>query len=244
MSGIRPRPLPHAARRMPAALGAGVLAVGVTLGVTAAAASPSMALPSGAATLAAVSHPAAAVTELNQSRVEQAVSRSLTRTGIAAAASARAEAKVERTARSEAQRADAIATERAAQKAARAKARKLAAQKAAAKKAAAALAAAQADPQAAARQVMGEFGFGANQWSCLQQLWTGESGWQHTATNSSSGAYGIPQALPASKMASAGADWRTNPVTQIRWGLGYIKASYGSPCAALSFWQSNYPHWY
>jgi hypothetical protein len=63
-------------------------------------------------------------------------------------------------------------------------------------------------------------------------LWNVESGWNVTAANPSSGAYGIPQALPGSKMASAGADWQTNAATQIRWGLGYIKSVYGSPCAA------------
>jgi len=69
-----------------------------------------------------------------------------------------------------------------------------------------------------------------------------ESNWDHTATNPSSGAYGIPQSLPAAKMASAGADWRTNPATQVRWGVDYITQSYGSPCAAWRFWQAN--NWY
>jgi hypothetical protein len=77
-------------------------------------------------------------------------------------------------------------------------------------------------------------GWSESEWSCLNTLWTRESGWNTYATNSSSGAYGIPQALPASKMASAGSDYRTNPVTQITWGLGYIAATYGTPCAALS----------
>ncbi|GAA3606213.1 hypothetical protein GCM10022199_07670 [Marihabitans asiaticum] len=106
------------------------------------------------------------------------------------------------------------------------------------------LAAAQRDPQGVARSVMGEYGFGADQWQCLQTLWMGESDWRWDARNPSSGAYGIPQSLPASKMASAGSDWETNPETQIRWGLNYIKLSYGSPCSALSFWNSNNPHWY
>jgi hypothetical protein len=72
----------------------------------------------------------------------------------------------------------------------------------------------------------------------------GESGWRWNALNSSSGAYGIPQALPAEKMAAAGADWRTNAATQIRWGLGYIRAVYGSPAAAYQAWLSRSPHWY
>ncbi|WP_369804395.1 lytic transglycosylase domain-containing protein [Canibacter zhuwentaonis] len=70
------------------------------------------------------------------------------------------------------------------------------------------------------------------EFSCLYALWKKESNWNSSAMNSSSGAYGIPQALPGSKMASAGADWQTNAETQIRWGLGYISARYGSPCAA------------
>jgi hypothetical protein len=78
----------------------------------------------------------------------------------------------------------------------------------------------------------------SGQFSCLDSLWTRESGWRTTASNPS-GAYGIPQALPGSKMASAGSDWRTNPATQITWGLNYISSSYGSPCAAWSHSQSH-----
>jgi murein DD-endopeptidase MepM/ murein hydrolase activator NlpD len=103
---------------------------------------------------------------------------------------------------------------------------------------------AQADPRAAAQALMPEFGFDEGQWGCLDKLWMGESGWRYTAENSSSGAYGIPQSLPASKMATVGADYRTNPVTQIRWGLKYIKSSYGTPCGAWDAWQSRSPHWY
>lgn len=74
----------------------------------------------------------------------------------------------------------------------------------------------------------------AQQFECLTLLWNSESGWNHKAHNRSSGAYGIPQALPGNKMASAGADWRTNPQTQINWGLSYIAKRYGTPCDA---WQ-------
>jgi hypothetical protein len=70
------------------------------------------------------------------------------------------------------------------------------------------------------------------QWSCLDELWTNESHWQVHSQNASSGAYGIAQALPASRMAVVGADWEYNPVTQITWGLGYIAQRYGTPCAA------------
>ena len=75
-------------------------------------------------------------------------------------------------------------------------------------------------------------GWGENEFSCLVSLWDRESGWNAAAANSSSGAYGIPQALPGSKMASAGSDWATNPATQIAWGLGYISDRYDSPCGA------------
>ncbi len=86
--------------------------------------------------------------------------------------------------------------------------------------------------KATARALMAERGWGDDQFVCLDKLWTKESGWRVNAQNSSSGAYGIPQALPGSKMATAGDDWRTNPATQIRWGLGYIAGRYGTPCGA------------
>jgi TP901 family phage tail tape measure protein len=82
------------------------------------------------------------------------------------------------------------------------------------------------------------------QWTALQALWNGESGWNERALNKSSGAYGIPQALPAGKMASAGSDWKTNPATQIKWGLSYIASRYGNPLNAYSAWLSRSPHWY
>jgi hypothetical protein len=98
------------------------------------------------------------------------------------------------------------------------------------------------NPQTIAEALLGSFGFSTSQMSCLIPLWAGESGWRVNAENSSSGAYGIPQALPGAKMATAGADWRTNPATQIKWGLGYISERYGSPCGAWSFKQSH--GWY
>lgn len=83
---------------------------------------------------------------------------------------------------------------------------------------------------------------GSAQFKCLDRLWQKESDWNPKARNPSSGAYGIPQALPATKLASAGSDWRTNPVTQVKWGLGYIDNRYGSPCAA---WRHSQDHnWY
>jgi hypothetical protein len=86
------------------------------------------------------------------------------------------------------------------------------------------------------------FGWGSGQFSCLSQLWQKESGWNYRAYNRSGGATGIPQALPGSKMASAGSDWRTNAATQIRWGLTYIKSSYGTPCSAWA--HSRALNWY
>jgi hypothetical protein len=89
-------------------------------------------------------------------------------------------------------------------------------------------------PQEIAQTLVAQRGWDEAQFSCLVALWNRESGWNVYATNPSSGAYGIPQALPGSKMASAGPDWQTNPLTQIRWGLDYIAASYGTPCGALA----------
>ena len=93
--------------------------------------------------------------------------------------------------------------------------------------------------QSIAYNLIASFGFNPSTYfGRLQDIWNRESGWRYDAENAS-GAYGIPQALPGSKMASAGADWQTNPATQIRWGLGYIKAIYGNPCGAWAFEEAN-----
>jgi hypothetical protein len=145
----------------------------------------------------------------------------------------------------------------------RAAAQKAAAARAAAAKAAAAKAAQQAaqaararaaqqqqaeasrsssrDPRSIARAMVAARGW-SGQFGCLDSLWQRESGWNYQASNPSSGAYGIPQALPGGKMASAGSDWRTNPATQISWGLGYIASVYGSPCSAWAHSQAT--GWY
>ncbi|MDH6464986.1 hypothetical protein M2302_005187 [Micromonospora sp. A200] len=81
-------------------------------------------------------------------------------------------------------------------------------------------------------------GFKIDQMPCLDKLWTKESGWNHKASNPSSGAYGIPQALPGSKMGTVADDWRTNPATQIKWGLGYIEGRYDTPCGAWAHSQN------
>jgi hypothetical protein len=96
--------------------------------------------------------------------------------------------------------------------------------------------------QAVAWEQVQARGWGADQFACLVSLWNKESGWRVNAANASSGAYGIPQALPGSKMASAGADWQTNAATQITWGLGYIAGRYSTPCGAWTHSQST--GWY
>jgi uncharacterized protein YabE (DUF348 family) len=88
------------------------------------------------------------------------------------------------------------------------------------------------------QQMAAARGWTGSEWTCLESLWTRESGWSHTAANPSSGAYGIPQSLPGSKMATAGSDWQSNPATQIEWGLGYIADRYGSPCGAWAHSES------
>ena len=150
----------------------------------------------------------------------------------------------------------AAAAKAAARKAAAAKAAALksaeqaaAARKAAAKPAQRAQSAQQAavttpsgSPEQIAQQMLSQFGWSSSQFSCLQPLWEHESGWSVTAENPTSGAYGIPQSLPASQMSSAGADWQTNAATQIRWGLTYIQGRYGSPCGAWAHEESD--NWY
>jgi hypothetical protein len=144
---------------------------------------------------------------------------------------------------------DRVAAEQAAAAAAAAAAKaaeEAAAAEAARKAATPARPAAPANPtgaQAIARDLMASmYGWGDDQFGCLVKLWAKESGWNAGAMNRSSGAYGIPQALPGSKMASAGADWETNPATQIKWGLGYISGRYGTPCDAWNTSESQ--GWY
>ncbi|MFG2512762.1 lytic transglycosylase domain-containing protein [Streptomyces sp. NPDC048584] len=92
--------------------------------------------------------------------------------------------------------------------------------------------------QATAQKMIGN----SAEYQCFSKIVQHESGWNPSATNASSGAYGLVQALPGSKMASAGSDWKTNPATQIKWGLDYMKDRYGGACDAWSFWQAN--NWY
>lgn len=97
-------------------------------------------------------------------------------------------------------------------------------------------------PKAIARAMLANYGWGDDQFSCLVTMWNHESGWNPHAENAGSGAYGIPQALPGPKMATAGSDWQSDPATQISWGLNYIKTRYNTPCGAWSFWQRG--SWY
>ncbi|WP_439688871.1 phospholipase [Curtobacterium sp. SP.BCp] len=131
----------------------------------------------------------------------------------------------------------------------RAAAEQAAAEKAAAEKAAAE-AAERARKLAAGNTVAGakatasslassQYGWGSDQFQCLDNLWTKESGWNYRAVNSNGGATGIPQALPGSKMATIGSDWQTNATTQIKWGLQYIADAYGTPCAAWGHSQAS-----
>jgi hypothetical protein len=99
------------------------------------------------------------------------------------------------------------------------------------------------DPKEIARQILkNKYGYGSSQFSCFNNIIMRESMWKINATNASSGAYGIPQALPGSKMATIASDWRTNPATQIIWGIEYMKDRYGSPCGAWGFKSSH--GWY
>jgi hypothetical protein len=93
-------------------------------------------------------------------------------------------------------------------------------------------------PKAIAQKMIGD----EAQFQCFSKIVSHESGWDVNASNPSSGAYGLVQALPGGKMASAGADWKTNPATQIEWGLDYMKSRYGSPCGAWASWQAK--GWY
>ena len=134
------------------------------------------------------------------------------------------------------------ARDQAPQKAAGTRAIAAASQSAAQPAAQPATGAASGSPQQIAEAMLASFGWSARQFSCLDPLWAHESGWSVTAYNPGSGAYGIPQAVPGGKMASAGPDWQTSAATQIRWGLEYIKGTYGSPCAAWDHEQAT--GWY
>ncbi|MFI6443296.1 transglycosylase SLT domain-containing protein [Kitasatospora sp. NPDC050543] len=155
-----------------------------------------------------------------------------------AAADAQAKADAEKAAKEEAEKAAKAAEEKRKADEAAANRSKARSAMSAVDTSAPAVSVSPGSVQEIAQQIVGDDA----QFQCFSQIVKRESGWNYTATNASSGAYGLVQALPGSKMASAGADWRTNPATQIKWGLNYMNSRYGSPCGAWSFWQSH--HWY
>jgi hypothetical protein len=202
-------------------------------------------LPAGSAAGAADAHMLTQTVHVDTlSPAQRLVSFDTTRYGLAqrqtSYESAAANAAVAKAAAQKAAAAKAAAKAAAAKAAAQQAAQEQAAQQATQQQAAQqttaqpATSAPSGSPQQIAEQMLSQFGWSSSQFSCLQPLWALESGWNIYASNPSSGAYGIPQALPGSKMASAGPDWQSDAATQIRWGLTYIQGTYGSPCAAWS----------
>ena len=234
-----------------------IVAAAGTLTLATAISAAAATLPAGSAAGAADAHMLTQTVHVDTlSPAQRLVSFDTTRYGLAqrqttyesaAAQAAVAKAAAQQAAAAKAAAAKAAAAKAAAQQAARqqAAAQQQATQQQAAQQTAAPQTAASApsgSPQQIAEQMLGQFGWSSSQFSCLQPLWALESGWNVYASNPSSGAYGIPQALPGSKMASAGPDWQSDAATQIRWGLTYIQGNYGSPCAAWSHEQAD--GWY
>jgi hypothetical protein len=229
-----------------------IIAAAGTLTLATAISAAAATLPAGSAAGAADAHMLTQTVHVDTlSPAQRLVSFDTTRYGLAqrqtSYESAAANAAVAKAAAQKAAAAKAAAAKAAAAKAASAKAAaQQAAQEQAAQQRATQQQAAQqttaqpatsapsGSPQQIAEQMLSQFGWSSSQFSCLQPLWALESGWNIYASNPSSGAYGIPQALPGSKMASAGPDWQGDAATQIRWGLSYIQGTYGSPCAAWS----------
>jgi hypothetical protein len=225
-----------------------IIAAAGTLTLATAISAAAATLPAGSAAGAADAHMLTQTVHVDTlSPAQRQVSFDTTRYGLAQRQttyeSAAAKAAVAKAAAQKAAAAKAAAAKAAAAKAAAAKAaaqqaaQQQATQQQAAQQTTAQQPAASApsgSPQQIAEQMLSQFGWSSSQFSCLQPLWALESGWNIYASNPSSGAYGIPQALPGSKMASAGPDWQSDAATQIRWGLTYIQGTYGSPCAAWS----------
>ncbi|MGW3227253.1 aggregation-promoting factor C-terminal-like domain-containing protein [Kitasatospora sp. NPDC001095] len=212
------------------------LITGVATLVVASAATAALAIPqagnaTAAAPVAAVSAEGRPVTEPGQADTAAADAQAAQEAQAKAEADAAAQAQAQAQAQAEAQaqaQADAKAKADAEAAASRSQERQ---------NLDSAPAAYSGTPQQIAAQIVP-----AGQLQCFSNIVFRESSWNPLAVNASSGAYGLVQALPGSKMASAGADWRTNPATQIKWGLNYMNTRYGSPCAAWSFWQAH--HWY
>jgi hypothetical protein len=231
---------------------AGTLAVATAASVAVATLPSGSAAPSAASAdaslLADNSHVATAAQGHTMSAAQQLVAFDRVRYGLenrqaqlelAAAKAAAAKAAAAKAAAAKAAAAKAAAAQAAQHQAAQQQATQQATQQASQQPAASTPS---GSPQQIAEQMLSQFGWSSSQFSCLQPLWAHESGWNVYASNPSSGAYGIPQALPGSRMASAGPDWQSDAATQIRWGLQYIQGTYGSPCAAWSHEEAD--GWY
>ncbi|MFF3069555.1 transglycosylase SLT domain-containing protein [Kitasatospora sp. NPDC057936] len=217
-------PLSHARRNS--------LITGVATLVVASAATAALAIPQAGDTAEAAT-PVAAVSVVDQAaqapQTPQADPAAQAQADAAAAAQAQAQAAAQAQAEADAKaQADAKAKADADAAASRSQQRQT-------------LSAAPAAPTGTPQQIAAQL-VPAGQLQCFSNIVSRESTWNPLAVNASSGAYGLVQALPGSKMASAGSDWRTNPATQIKWGLDYMNSRYGSPCGAWSFWQTH--HWY
>ncbi|MFC9848793.1 lytic transglycosylase domain-containing protein [Streptomyces sp. NPDC060223] len=216
-----------------------VTAVGSVVGV----ASGSTAAPSNDAE--ATASDATLLADIPVGQQAQVQTASLTQQATAQAIQADASAKkdAEEAARKKAAD-DAVAKQKAAEEAEQAAKEKKEAEEAASKAATADASsfAVQSSYTTAQIQAMAQSMVPSGQYQCFSNIVDHESGWNYTAVNASSGAYGLFQALPGSKMSSVGSDWQTNPATQIKWGLNYMNDRYGSPCEAWSFWQAN--NWY
>lgn len=217
-------PLSHARRNS--------LITGVATLVVASAATAALAIPQAGDTAEAAT-PVAAVSVADQAaqapQTPQADAAAQAQADAAAAAQAQAQTAAQAQAEADAKaQADAKAKADADAAASRSQQRQT-------------LSAAPAAPTGTPQQIAAQL-VPAGQLQCFSNIVSRESTWNPLAVNASSGAYGLVQALPGSKMASAGSDWRTNPATQIKWGLDYMNSRYGSPCGAWSFWQTH--HWY
>jgi len=216
-----------------------VTAVGSVVGV----ASGSTALPSNDAE--ATASDATLLADIPAGQQAQVQTASLTQQANSQAIAADASAKkdAEESARKQAAD-DAVAKQKAAEKAEQEAKERKEAEEAASRDATrdASTYAVQSSYTTAQIQAMAQSMVPSGQYQCFSNIVDHESSWNYTAVNASSGAYGLFQALPGSKMSSAGSDWQTNPATQIKWGLSYMNDRYGSPCEAWSFWQAN--NWY
>ncbi|MDQ0774800.1 hypothetical protein QF026_003266 [Streptomyces aurantiacus] len=229
MSRISVRGLAVASATAVTAVGA---VTGVASGSTATSSDDAEATASGATLLADI--PAGAQAQVQTaSLTQQADSQAI-------AADATAKKDAEATARKQAAK-DAVAKQKAAEQAAKDAKKREDAEKVASRSATrdASSFAKQSSYTAAEVQEMARQLVPADQFQCFSRIVDHESSWNYQADNPTSDAYGLMQALPGSKMSSAGADWATNPATQIKWGLSYMDSRYGSPCGAWNFWQAN-----